>query len=278
MIDAHIHIGRDNGKKPNLPQELHIRHTLRMYAQLGITQLRDGGDQDMCGLLARSLAAEYGIHLETPVYALSSAGGYGSFLGESVSGIREIKAALTRLFSYAPDHIKIIQSGIVSFDRLGEISAGGFSAHALSYIISCAHDHGLPVMVHCNGSAAVREAISAGADSIEHGYFIDADVIRLMKIHNTIWVPTFAPLANYCKSTVVSSTQKQVIQKTLSLQRENLLLARKEQVSLSIGSDAGAYGVLHGHGTQDEYSIYAQYGVQEDAISSWHASHTNGNP
>lgn len=45
-------------------------------------------------------------------------------------------------------------------------------------------------MVHANGQEAVRVALEAGRDSIEHGHFMGNDNLSKMAEKGIIWVPT----------------------------------------------------------------------------------------
>ena len=42
-------------------------------------------------------------------------------------------------------------------------------------------------MAHTNGARAVREAAVAGADSIEHGNYVDEEAMWAMKENKTVW-------------------------------------------------------------------------------------------
>lgn len=242
----------------------HIRTSFEAYAGLGITALRDGGDRDMNGLAAREIAGDYGLTYKTPVYALYKTGGYGSFLGQAVSGIGEIKQELARLMDYAPDFIKVIQSGIVSFDTYGKVTAGGFSLSELCCITDFARDNGLKVMAHCNSPHNIGIAIAAGVSTIEHGYFIEKSQLSMMAHAGIIWVPTFVPLYNFLKSGKARGLQQEVLGKTLEGHRESLNFAVSAGVPIALGSDAGAGFVHHGTGIIHELSYFTdQCGIDK---------------
>jgi imidazolonepropionase-like amidohydrolase len=57
-------------------------------------------------------------------------------------------------------------------------------------IVETAHSFGRRVAVHSHAAAGTRAAVEAGADTIEHGTFLDDDTIALMKAHGTWLVPT----------------------------------------------------------------------------------------
>ena len=60
----------------------------------------------------------------------------------------------------------------------------------LKAIVDAAHAAGKPVAIHSYGASGVRDAVRAGADSIEHGIEIDDETLALMKKQGTVWVPT----------------------------------------------------------------------------------------
>jgi hypothetical protein len=266
MFDAHIHIARENGKQISEPHAGSIFQILHHYASLGITALRDGGDELSLGLVARELATDLGIRYLTPIRALAKRGGYGGFIGAEVSGIREIRSELLKLKAQKADFIKIIQSGIVSFDRFGEISGGGFSPEELDYIINFARDAFLKVMVHANGEKTVALVLEKGANSIEHGYFISSENILAMAELGTVWTPTFAPLSNFLRYANPQEGQRHVVEQTLAAHRSNLLHAIESGVIVAVGSDAGAFAVPHGQGLFDEIDCFIDAGMFGDEV------------
>ena len=268
MIDSHIHIARANGRALPKTDIEAIRAQLRRYTDRGVTAVRDGGDRDSMGLIAREAAKEIGIIYKTPIYALVKRGGYGGFIGRETGSLSEIKEALAELMPQTPDHIKVIQSGIVSFDRLGEISPGGFPKNELEYTCSFAHDRGLSVMCHCNGAREVELAVSCGADTIEHGYFMGGDALSAIRERGIVWVPTFVPLSNYLRSAAVSGDQRPVIEATLALHSKTLMKAINMGVCVALGSDAGAAAVDHGQGILDELEYFVGAGVPRDLALS----------
>ena len=49
---------------------------------------------------------------------------------------------------------------------------------------------GKSVAAHAHGAEGMKRAIQAGVDSIEHGTYMDREIMRLMKKHGTYYVPT----------------------------------------------------------------------------------------
>lgn len=262
LIDAHIHIGRENSAWVVRP----YREIFSEYLRRGIGGVRDGGDVHRRGLEARRAAEEIGIIFKTPVYAFVKKGGYGNFLGTELDGKDEIKEEFRRFLTVKPDHMKVICSGIMSYDEYGLMTAGGFSYEELEYIVGLSHDKGLQVMAHCCGTDNLEKALKAGADSIEHGYFLTDDQLYQMKEQGTIWVPTLAPFINTMKSDAAAPAQKIELKKYIVSQSKKIEKAFNIGVKLAAGSDAGPTYVEHGQALLDEIRYLADAGIPRQKV------------
>lgn len=102
--ECHAHIFMDGvdykkaaAAHENGPREDLIREHLAAYQKAGISYVRDGGDPYGAGVLARSLAPEYGITYRTPVFAIHRAGRYGKIVGRAFSDWKEYCALVLSL-------------------------------------------------------------------------------------------------------------------------------------------------------------------------------------
>lgn len=81
------------------------------------------------------------------------------------------------------DFIKVIASGAV-------LAYGGvpgepeMSPEEIAAVVKVAHAHGLKVSAHAHGARSIKEAILAGADTIEHASLIDDEGIALAREHD----------------------------------------------------------------------------------------------
>src|ERR1019366_10292328 len=57
-------------------------------------------------------------------------------------------------------------------------------------VVDAAHALGHKVAIHSYGASGVKDAVRAGADSVEHGIELDDDPIADMVRRGTVWVPT----------------------------------------------------------------------------------------
>ena len=79
-----------------------------------------------------------------------------------------------------------------------------------------------------------ESAAIAGADSIEHGNYIDKDAIDAMKAYGTVWVPTIATTGNLfgCER-----YPREELEKIFRSATENLKYAWEQKVYLALGSE-----------------------------------------
>ena len=64
------------------------------------------------------------------------------------------------------------------------------SFEEMKRVVDAAHAAGKKVAIHSYGPEGVRDAVRAGADSVEHGADVDEDTLREMVKRGTVWVPT----------------------------------------------------------------------------------------
>src|SRR2546421_2421644 len=57
-------------------------------------------------------------------------------------------------------------------------------------IVDAAHALGHKVAIHSYGPSGVKDAVRAGADSVEHGIDLDEETLQDMVKRGTVWVPT----------------------------------------------------------------------------------------
>ncbi len=257
---AHIFMNGQNYReaveqhKGHINQE-QIRRWFQEYQKKGISFIRDGGDALGVSACAKNLAPEYGITYRTPIFAIHKKGHYGSIVGHGFENMQEYHELVKKVRREKGDFIKLMVSGIMDFDRFGVITGTPLKREEIGEMIHIAHEEGYSVMVHANTTEAVRSAVLAGADSIEHGNYLDDDCIAAMAEEQTVWVPTLATIRNLMGC---GRYPEEEITKIARAAEENVKKAWESGVQLALGSDAGAYLVPHGEGIQDEYRIFQE--------------------
>lgn len=66
----------------------------------------------------------------------------------------------------------------------------------LTAVVDAVHAVGARVAVHCQTAEGCRNAVLAGADSLEHGLHLDHSLLRRMAEQGTAFVPTFSAFAS----------------------------------------------------------------------------------
>ena len=260
--DCHIHMVLDGADWRSAIDAHRIRPDrelicarLKAYAEAGFTYLRDGGDKWGVGAAARALALEWGITYRTPLAPLICAGHYGGFIGEKYENLREYAALVKKRREQGADFIKIMISGIMDFDRFGALSEPGLPPEMIRELVHIAHAEGFAVMAHCNGARTTEAAAEAGAESIEHGAYLDADALCAMGENGTVWVPTLSAIGNLRGRGRFDEGAVTAIYESST---DNIRSFVKMDGLIAPGSDAGAWAVPHVGGGMDEYAHLEQ--------------------
>ena len=266
--DCHMHMVLDGeywkaaiARHSIAPDEDFIRRTLAYYRDLGYTYLRDGGDRWGVGAKARELAKEYGITYRTPLAPICRRGRYGEFIGVSYENIREYADLVVNTRESGADFIKIMISGLMDFDHFGVLTQPGLDGTEIKELIHIAHSEGMAVMAHANGADTVLAAAQAGVDSIEHGAYLNGEALSAMAENGTVWVPTLSTVGNlYGKGRFPDRETAQILESAL----QNVENFRNMGGILAAGTDAGAWAVPHGCGTEEAY--LAKAGVRAEDL------------
>ncbi len=273
-LDAHVHLALDsidfylcleNWAHPSLIEE-NMKGYLQHYLEMGIVGIRDGGDLPGFSWLAKNRVNEGvwpGPKVISVHEAVNRAGMYGRFLGRGFKDSLEWQEKEKDFFDQGIDQLKVVVTGLIKFDNYRVVGATQWKVEELRELVESAHRRGILVMAHASGEEGISVAIAAGVDSIEHGYYMTTQHLELMREKNIAWVPTVAPIGNILKypSTRYSSHELDTLKRILETQLAKIYEGYRLNVRLGVGTDAGAYQVLHGEGFYDELDWMAQAGV-----------------
>lgn len=243
--------------------EEQVRRHLKECQDADIRFVRDGGDAREVSKLARALAPEYGIEYRTPIYAIHKRGHYGGIVGHPFDTWKEYEELVRRAKEEGADFIKIMVSGLLDFAHAGTLTEEGLPGEDIRRMIGLAHDTGMAVMAHCNGDRTCFHTLEADVDSLEHGFFMEDETLHLLAEKHTPWFPTFAPVGNLLGC---GRFPDEEVRKNLDMQTERVKRAAALHACIGLGSDAGAYLVPHGKGTEDEYRYLQRAGVPEETL------------
>jgi imidazolonepropionase-like amidohydrolase len=133
-----------------------------------------------------------------------------------------------------------------------------FTMDELRLINEVAQSSGRPMVCHASSKEAMKRAIMAGVETIEHGDAIDSSVCELMKKHNVTLIPTLAAgdaIAQY------RGWKKGSMPEPLSItqKRKSFAAAMASGIKIGMGGDVGVYA--HGDNAR-EMELMVDYGMK----------------
>jgi len=266
FIDAHVHITDESSGNSyrdfyedmlRLPAEQAYYAEKYAHATLaaGFTTVRVVGAGDWVDIALRN-AVNAGLvpgpRILAAAHAIGSPGGHCDqppFPPERVkpagpidgvcSGPESCREAVRDQMKWGADVIKICASGGV-FSESDPLKVPQLTPAELEAIVGEAHRWGRKVAAHSHGDEAARLAVEAGVDSIEHGTFLTADTLRLMKQKGTYLVPT--RLAAWWSGQHADSYPPPIAKKARAATAagaEMMRTALKVGVPIAFGTDSG---------------------------------------
>lgn len=245
LIDLHTHITYFWDRKPGtrplgqrrrpavtvfLAQE-NARRTL----ETGVTTVRDLGASNETDFAMRDLID--GGAMTGPRMIVA---------GQGISAPRQATApdpdamrkATEDRIKAGSDWIKVYGSR-GSFDSVETTQTVTFAE--MRAIVEAGHAQGHKVAIHSYGPSGVKDAVRAGADSVEHGIDLDDETIADMVKRGTVWVPTIDHNRYYVDAKDEFGFKPEAIPPLQDYIQRNLESTRrafKAGVRIGMGSDA----------------------------------------
>ena len=258
LIDVHTHItyywDRVPGTNPWRAYERISPATMVFLAQenarktleTGVTSIRDlgswaGMDLSMRDLINRGamvgprlFVSGNGLHVSSrPLEA-----GATSFDPGRADGVDEVMKVVRQEIASGVDWIKIY--GSTGSDK----DVTGFQTYTFAEMkaaVDIAHKAGKRVAIHSYGPDGAKDAVRAGAESVEHATGVDKETFAEMLQKGTFYVPTIDHNRYYIDHADEYSHDQEVIkglQDYLNRNFETLQLAVQMKVKIAMGSDA----------------------------------------
>ncbi len=202
LVDCHTHVCLSGGRNPvaDLANESLTQRTVRAVEALdahlraGVTTIRDVGGVDGLDLeLARGVEEGWlqGPRMMAAGRVVCITGGHACFLGVEADGADAVRRAVRSQLKQGAHLVKVIATGGVITPGV-EPGAAQMTLEELRAACEEARKAGRRIAAHAQGTAGIRDALLAGVDTIEHGFFLDAETTGLMVARGTTLVPTFA--------------------------------------------------------------------------------------
>jgi imidazolonepropionase-like amidohydrolase len=197
LMNTHVHLGLklpgaagDSLAMESDPEEvLRMAGNARLSLMAGVTTLRLVGEDHGTDFALRSAIDRgevLGPRIKTAGEVIVPTGGHGSMEADGPYALAHV---VREQIKHGADWIKIAISGGIS-DTRGSISAAPMTDEEMSTLIEAAHRNGIKVTAHNGSNEAARQALRFGIDGFEHGYHLDATILKEMKTKGVWLVPT----------------------------------------------------------------------------------------
>lgn len=271
LIDAHAHplIATDDYQVDHLrnssaTKALRGLAVVQEMLRAGWTTIRIPGDADVqyahldlrdaidAGLFAGPRITGAGHYL-----SITGGGGDLNWLGPEhavvadglvVDGVDAVRRAVREEVKHGSDWIKVLASGAM-MSVGNDPRRAHFSPAELRALVEEATRLGVPVAAHAHSAEGIKQAVLAGARSIEHGTFLDDEGIRLMVERGVYLVPTLYVGDYYLEEAPDSAAQSEMNALTRRYRAEHferLGRAIRAGVMVGVGTDYVGFPVSQG--------------------------------
>lgn len=287
LIDAHTHVlfsqepDEDfaEGSINTLTRESEALRTLRgaeraeSYLKVGITSIKDLGNSGLFLDVALRDAINEGtiagprIFASGPIMAASGGQIYGvshqhqdliDLEYRIIENIEDGRNAVREHMNQHVDLIKICADNIPNNTRL--------TRDEMKTIVQTAHSYELTVTAHSITNQSAWEAVQAGVDGIEHGFFLADSILSVMAEKDIFLVPTEnsrSYMNTYYKLAGTSPEELHWIDSYLKNMENRLSRAIDKGVTIIAGSDNYTdIKVSRGTSSKDMFRAYFEAGMK----------------
>jgi imidazolonepropionase-like amidohydrolase len=275
LIDCHVHLFFHPA---SLQENLLTPPTLRAFygarnaletLNAGVTTVRDAGYTPVGFKMAVERGLIPGPRMRLAVVILSQTGGHGDSMMPAgvrvrmppgpewpdnvVDGPDEVRRAVRAILRAGADFIKLCSTGGV-LSPADEPGHTQFTPDEIAVMVEEAVAAGKTAMAHAQGTQGIKNAVRAGVESIEHGIWLDDEVMAEMKRRGTFLVPTLvAPLwvlrraENEPGSVLPQSVRK--TKEVMDHHKASITRAAAAGLRIAMGTDSGVGP--HGHNAEE---------------------------
>src|SRR5258705_6654012 len=276
LIDCHTHVadGHNDGEPFNVLKKTASQIVLesvtnaKKMLESGFTTVRDVGTYRALNdvALRDAIARGYvpGPRMFVAGAYITITGGAGAMTGQApdiqlpwdlhygeANSPWEVRQKVRLLAHNGVDVIKMLSTGAVLTHGSSPMSIE-FTPEEIKAGVDEARNFGLRVAVHAHATQGIKNAILAGAASIEHAEILDDEAIALAKQHGTYFDMDIYDEECIQAGGKTGQTPADFLQHDADLgklQRENFTKAVKAGVKMSFGTDLGVcpYGTSGKH-------------------------------
>lgn len=175
-------------------------------------------------------------------------------------GVDQVRRVVRAQIKYGADVIKILATGGV-LSKGDMPGAPQYTLDELKAAVYEAHVAGRKIAAHAHGAEGIKNAITAGVDSIEHSSLIDDEGIRLAREKGTYLVADIYNDDYLTGDAIKYGLPAENLEKEHAVgqaQRDNFAKAVKAGAKIAFGTDAGVYP--HGDNAR-QFFYMVKYGM-----------------
>jgi len=200
FMNVHVHVTADTqalqGKEHAEAEAGVLAFTnLQTLLKSGVTYVRGCGtdyDADVkLKKLQRAGQLPHTPHMLTSGRAFSMTGGHGDSPhgGHAVDSPDEMRKAVRTAFKNGAESIKVMATGGVMTPN-DFMEDAQLSVAEMHVAVEEAHHKRRVVAAHAEGNPGIQNALDAGVDSVEHGFYVTEDEAKQMVKQGTYLTPT----------------------------------------------------------------------------------------
>lgn len=258
MIDCHVHIHssgdadtREENRESVPLRTLRAAHYARLDLEAGFTTVRNmgsGSGIDMGLKQAMQMGLATGARVITCGSCITMTGGHGWMGGLEVDGVDEARKAARQLLKQGVELVKIMATGGVMTPGV-EPGSPQLTEEEIRAAVEEAHKAGRKTATHAQGTEGIKNAVRAGIDSVEHGIFLDDEVIEMMKARGTALIPTLVAPYHIVEGGLAAGIPAYAVEKAnriIADHHKSFKKALAAGVRIGVGTDAGTPLNRHG--------------------------------
>ncbi len=277
LIDLHVHLSDELSPTSYLHRftwseadfAFNTAANARKNLLAGFTTVRDLGDSYLVTIALRNAIAQgklSGPRIFAAGKNIASTGGHGdptngypsNTAGDPgpkqgvVNSPEDARKAVRQRYKDGSNVIKITATGgVLSLASNGQNAQ--FTDAELAAIIGTANDYGMHVAAHAHGVEGMLRAIKAGVKTIEHGTYMNAEIMAAMRNHDTWYIPTISAGQFVAEKAKIDGYFPEVVRgkaATIGPQiMQTFTKAHQAGVNIAFGTDTGVSA--HGENAQE---------------------------
>ena len=285
LIDCHTHLmarfdNTPNGYLLGLATKSQAFRALegaanaRLTLEAGFTTVRDVENEgsDYADVALREAIKQRlvnGPRMQVATRAIAAVGQYNPFGvspdlanfptgAQMVSGVEDARRAVREQIGHGADLIKLY----------ADWRHPTLTVEEMRTVVEEAHKQGLKVAAHATTPEGIKNAVTAGVDSIEHGHGADRQALEMIKEKGIFLVPTVGVIDEFVekqKHDPLTPEQRQGMDHFLHGIQEEVQQAMSLGVKIASGFDASQIG-LHGKNAEELVGLVRRGLTPADAI------------